>query len=258
MQETSALYRRLLAEGAGVERRLAIGESGALITKAGDAITFGGVRILVASSGADGGYDESIVSEISTQGQVFPDGGPSIGGTQAGEIDVDMFAPAGEIPRQARLAPYIRLAKDGEYSEWLPQGVYFVDTREDKDPAGLRRLRLHGYDAMLRAEQDYPSSRLSWPALDTAVVREIAQAMDVGVDNRVWQVMTAGYRIPYPTEYSCREILGYIGAMYAGNWIMSDAGNLLLVPLGGLPKETRLLVDSTRSTITFGGVRILV
>ena len=258
MQQTSETYRRLLAAGAGVEKRLTIGESGALIDKSGDAITFGGVRILVASSGAEGGYDESIVSEISTKGQVFPDGGPSIGGTQAGEIDVDMFAPAGEIPRQARLAPYVRLVKGEEHSEWIPQGVYYVDTREDQDPQGLRRLKLHGYDAMLWAEQAYPSSNLDWPALDTDVVKEIAQAMDVGIDDRVFTVMTAGYRLPYATGYSCREILGYIGAMYAGNWVMSDAGNLLLVPLGGLPKETRVLVDDTRSAITFGGVRILV
>lgn len=258
MQETSDLYKKLRAEGAKAEKRLTIGESGVLIDKGGDAITFGGVRILAASSGPEGGYDETMVNTISTQGQVFPEGGPAVGGTQAGEIDVDMYAPAGQVPRQARLAPYVRLVKGEERSEWLPQGVYYVDTREDQDPDGLRRLKLHGYDGMLRAEQDYPASRLDWPALDTDVVKEIAGAMDVTVDDRVWQVMVAGYRIPYPTEYSCREVLGHIGAMYAGNWVMGETGALLLVPLGGLPKETRVLVDETRSAITFGGVRILV
>lgn len=258
MQETSELYKELRNAGAKAEKRLTIGESGALIDKAGNSITFGGVRILVASSGPEGGYDESIVSTISTQGQVFPEGGPSVGGTQAGEIDVDMYAPAGTIPRQARLAPFVRLVKDDIHSEWIPQGVYYVDTRDDQDPNGLRRLKLHGYDGMLRAEQDYPASRLDWPAIDTEIVQEIANAMDVTVDPRTWQTMDAGYRLPYSTKYSCREMLGYIGAMYAGNWIMNETGALLLVPLGGLPRETRLLVDQHRETITFGGVRIRV
>lgn len=258
MQKTSKLYRELYAAGADVEKRLAIGETGVLISRQGDSITFGGTRILVASSGADGGYDESIVNAVETKSDVFPEGGPGVGGTQSAQIDVDIYAPAGEIPRKARLAPFIRLTDGVRHSEWVPQGVFFVDTREDVEPNGLRQIKLHGYDGMLAAEQPYPSSKLSWPALDTQAVAEIANAMGVPVDPRTWDVMTAGYRIPYPADYSCREVLGYLASMYAGNWVMSDDGALLLIPLWSLPAETRLLVDKDRQNITFGGVRILV
>lgn len=258
MQKTSELYKELRAAGAGIEKRLAIGETGSLIDRKGDRITFGGTRILVASSGAEGGYDESIVNTIATQGEVFPDGKPGVGGTQAAQIDVDMYAPAGEIPRQARLAPYVRLTDGQRHSEWIPQGVFYVDTREDRNPEGLRRIKLHGFDAMLKAEQPYPESRIDWPGLDREVVGEIAAAMAVTVDPRTWEIMTAGYRIPYPADYSCRETLGYIGSMYAGNWIMNDTGELLLIPLWTLPEETRLLVAADRRAITFGGVRIRV
>ena len=82
MQKTSELYKELRAAGAGIEKRLAIGETGNLIDRKGDHITFGGTRILVASSGAEGGYDESIVNTIATQGEVFLDGKPGVGGTQ--------------------------------------------------------------------------------------------------------------------------------------------------------------------------------
>lgn len=258
MQETSNIYRALLAQSAAVEKRLVVGDRGVLINKRGDAITVGGVRILVASSGPESGYDERIVATIETSGQVFAGEGPGVGGTQAGEIDVTMYPTAAKLPRQARLAPYIRLTDGDQTSEWIPQGVYYLDTREEENPDGLTKLKIHGYDGMLRAELDYPESRIDWPAADTDVVKEIADAMDVGVDSRVWQIMDGGYRLPYPAGYSCREVLGYIGSMYAGNWIMSDRGSLLLVPLGGLPKETRLLVDEKRNYITVGGVRIRV
>lgn len=258
MQKTSALYKALLAQGAAVETRLVVGTDGVLINKRGDAITVGGVRIRIASGGPESGYGENIVSSVETTGKVFSGQGPAVGGTEAGEIDITMYPTAGSIPRQARLAPYIRLTDGEKHSEWLPQGVYYLDTRTEENPDGLKKLKLHGYDAMLRGEQDYPASRLSWPAPDTAVVREIARAMDVTVDPRTWDTVDGGYRIPLPTGYSCREVLGYIGCMYAGNWIMSDAGALLLVPLGGLPKETRLLVDQRGNYITVGGVRIRV
>lgn len=259
MQETSEKYKKMLAKGAGVETRVSIGDSGVLIDGSGDSITIGGVRLLVDDGGPNGGYDESMVCAVTTSGQVFGgSGGPTAGSTEAGEIEVDMFAPAGNIPRQARMAPFVRLVDGEEHSEWLPQGVYYLDTREDREPDGLRRLHLQGFDGMLRAEQDYPSSKLDWPAKDTDVVKEIATAMNVQVDPRVWDVMDGEYLIPYPTEYSCREVLGHIGAMYAGNWVMNETGDLLLVPLGGLPPETRYLVDDTRSAILIGGDRILV
>ena len=55
-----------------------------------------------------------------------------------------------------------------------------------------------------------------------------------------------------------REGSDYIGSMYAGNWVMSDTGELLMIPLWTLPEETRLLVAADRRAITFGGVRIRV
>jgi hypothetical protein len=41
VQKTSELYQELLASNHKMETRLAIGETGVLITKQGDAITFG-------------------------------------------------------------------------------------------------------------------------------------------------------------------------------------------------------------------------
>lgn len=258
MQTTSEKYKRLQAAGAAAETRLVIGTDGALITKKGDAITFGGVRIRVGGSGPDGGYTPEMVNAIKTTEQAMGDTGPGVGQALAGEIDVDMYAPAGKIPRQAEIRPYVRLENDGEVSEWLPQGVYYLDTREESNPDGLKKLQLHGYDAMLRAEQDFDATTLSWPATDRAVVRAIARIMGVSVDARTWTVMDQHYPVQLPDGYACKELLCSIGAMYAGNFVMSPRGELLLVPLWGLPKETRLLVTETRRAITFGGVRIRV
>jgi hypothetical protein len=53
-------------------------------------------------------------------------------------------------------------------------------------------------------------------------------------------------------------VLGYIAAMYAGSFVMSDLGELRLIPINNIPKETRRLIDQSGNAILFGGVRILV
>ena len=60
------------------------------------------------------------------------------------------------------------------------------------------------------------------------------------------------YKIEYPSEYTMIETLGYIGAMYGGNWIMNDIGELQLITLWSLPSETYLITNELGYRITFG------
>lgn len=259
MHVVSDLYRELLSNDARREVRLSIGENGNLITKLGEKITFGGVSILVGMTGADGGFDESSLISMSTENRVFSNDMPEVGCCIAGQIDVEMLLPAGTITKRSRMVPYVRLTDGQRVSEWIQKGVYYIDTRQIKnDSSSIKRLVIHGYDDMLKAEQDYPSSHLNWPAKDIDVVREIAQFMDVDIDKRTTAHMVHGYEIQYPAGYSCREVLGFIAGMYAGCFVMSDLGELQLVTLNEIPPETRYLITNNGEVITFGGVRILV
>lgn len=144
-------------------------------------------------------------------------------------------------------------------SEWLPQGVYYIDTREvTANNDGLDLLTLHGYDAMLKTEQDYASNDAVGDNYDTAYVRAIASAIGVEVDDRTWAIMGTGYIIPFPLGYSMREILGYIAASYAGCFIITDEGKLRLIALPDIPAETNLLIDQSGDVILFGGDAILI
>jgi hypothetical protein len=154
---------------------------------------------------------------------------------------------------------YFRSSYSTVSSEWLPMGVYYIDTRETtKNGDGLNILTLHGYDAMLFAEQDFAGTSLDFPAIDTDIVAEIASTMGVQVDDRTYDLMTDEYTMPLPSGYSLREILGYIASMYVGSFIMSETGELRLVSILELPPETNYLIDNAGDAITFGGDRILV
>lgn len=207
-------------------------------------------------------YGHESLRSMKTKTRVFPQDLPSVGGCYSGEIDIVMQKPAQVIPKQAKLQPRERVhnLQKTKFSEWIPKGVFYIDTRKTaEDGTDIKILTLHGYDDMLRAEQDYPDSALSWPATDIDVVREIAAFIGVELDERTVEKVVNGYDIPYPDGYSCREVLGYIAAMYAGNFIMSDTGKLRLIVLGDVPSdEESYLINEEGFAITFGGVKIIV
>lgn len=255
-QET---YNRIFASDHWVEASLVIGEEGRLITEKRDLILFGGYAIAVSRGGGNSGYQEDVLRSITVTGGTFANGVPEVGCCISSEIDIEMNEPTAEIPRMAQLVPYVRITNGVETSEWIQKGIYYVDTRElSTDYAGVSVLKIHGYDAMLKSEQPFPESTASWPRQDILVVEDIARAMGVDVDDRTYEVMTNGYSIQYPVMYTCREILGYLAAMYAGNFVVSEDGALRLLTLNGVPSEGRVLIDEVGNSLVFGEDRILV
>ena len=214
-------------------------------------------------------YDETKLFSVSTHVEMFQNT-PTLGKAVAGEISIKMLKPIVDIPAMAKIQPQVRVCRDfGEEvddewvvtrqnSEWLAQGIYYIDTRETtKNQDGLDVLTLHGYDDMLKAEQMY-NGRITGDSTDIQMVNEIAYQMGVNVDARTTALITNAYTIPLPTGYSYREVLGYIASMYVGCFIMSEIGELRLVSLLELPPETNYLIDQVGDAITFGDDRILV
>lgn len=173
--------------------------------------------------------------------------------------DILVFAEGTAIINDSDVVEFIATDYEESYSEWIQQGVYFVDTREViKSESNVDVLVLHGYDAMLKAEQMFVSSTILGDSVDIDMVNEIARLMGVAVDERTTALMTMGYTIPLPTGYTLREVLGYIASMYVGGFIITDVGKLRLVSVLEMPEETNYLINEEYDYITFGGYRILV
>ena len=217
-------------------------------------ITIGGVE-----------YFSDRLYRLTTRGSVFNGDTPGIGGTVSREIDLKVRS-SGPIPTAAELRPCVRLTDGETASEWLPKGVFYVDTRREVPP-GSGVFEMHGYCGMLKGTQPFAVSgdQGDWPMADLNVVREAAERMGTSVDARTVEIMTKGYMIDYPgygeAGYTILEVLGYIAAMYAGNFVMSDAGELLLLPLrcvSDTDTEPGCLINEDGQYITLGGVRIRV
>ena len=195
------------------------------------------VKLNVA--GTDYGMDA--LTSLRVSRSAFGSGSPVPGLAPAGELSVSLYADAAQIPRMALLRPYVRLRSGSAFTEWVPRGSFYVDTRE-AESSGL--LTLRAFDAMLLAEQNYPSSSLTWPALDADVVAEIAATLGISVDSRTTALMTAGFRIPLPAQYSMRETLKYIAALYGSSFVISEQNALRLVCLWNLQNSAELTIDT--------------
>ena len=241
MQETSALYKSIT--------------SGAYETE-----------IAVEISGTTYGMDKLV--SLTTSRTTLGDGTPKLGNAVGGELDVTLYGDSKDVPRAAVIRVYVRAVSKttGDKSEWLPKGVYFVDTREQIADT----LQIHGYDAILKAELPYPDSILEWPATDLDVVREIASTIDCEIDSRTVSLMTQRFPIQVPVQYvsdgdddmskvfTMRETLAGIAGLYGGVFISNDFGKLQLICPWSKPFETYLLLDENGNYITVGGNRILL
>lgn len=175
-----------------------------------------------------------------------------IGNAMSATLNMSLYAP--DIPRGAVIKRYVRLVNGSRASEWLPKGVFFVNRRTVEDGYWT----VEAYDAMLKADITWtPRAGFTWPCTMEAAAQDIALSMDVELDER--NVYLPYTMDAYPEgEYMRRDALRDIAAAHGGNWYMSDAGKLRLVPLISFPAETNLLVTEYGSAIVFGGVRILV
>lgn len=267
MQQTSETYKRIISRGDyWFENSVTVGGSGRLVDNDGGLIMFGGDAILVDSGGPEAGFLEDKLISVNSNHEFFADGSPGVGSAVSGYVDVQMVAPY-NVPKKARVSLHCRAVNDTEVSEWVPQGVYFIDTREQTNTGiGYDVLTFTAYDAMLLADVTYPSdSEHDYPMLDKTMVQFIADNMKIDpygrgiqVDPRTWEIMTAGYKFPFPVGYSMREALCMIAAAYAGIFIISPTGELRLVSMFDLPPETRHLITEDGYKITFGGDYILL
>lgn len=238
MQTTSAIYKSLL------HNPLAEKEIKAVI------------------AGATYGHDKIVSARVS--GALFESF--SIGNTASRELDIEIV-PQGTIPRQAKIQLYLRIIlRDDtgavtQSSEWIPKGEFFFSTRSTDKATGW--MTVTAFDAMLKSEEDWINesySETNFPMAASAAVADIAQRMGVEVDSRT--SLSTAFTVAYPIGDSgsktMREVLAEIAVANAGNWIITDAGKLLLVPLNSIPAETNYLVTEYGYAITFGGTRILI
>ena len=208
-----------------------------------DGVEYGQARIM--------GAPETVKS-------LFSGNTPTIGCCVAQTVRIALIDPSPHPSRMAEIQLFCRVHGNGVISEWIPKGVFYIDTRDSKSTPGV--LILEGYDAMLKMESEFTQGvdDGNWPRSMPVLMDDIAERIGVEIENAA---DIPEYMVPYTEDLTMREIAGYIAVAAAGNWIITDAGNLRLVKFGVVPEAPingSVLVTEDGYAITFGGVRIIV
>lgn len=199
-------------------------------------------------AGTEYGKDAEVSHSV--ESQLFEEFG--IGNACCATLKLALYAD--NVPRSATIKRYLRLVNGSQATDWIPKGVFFTNRRS----CDGYYWELEAYDAMRKADVVWePDQSLNFPMTMPDAVNIFCQLMGVELDSRT--VLNSSYTIDYPAnDYTIRNELCFIAAAHGGNWIITDAGKLLLIPLLSMPTETNYLITDAGSAITFGGVRILV
>ena len=194
-------------------------------------------------------YSENDIVSATIKRPLFDD--ISIGNACEGLLTLTLY-PTQEVGRMAQ----IKVEASEDSGDWAQIGIFYIDQRVITTN---NRMTLYAYDSMLKADIAWtPDNSLEFPMpMDTAA-DVLAALMGISVDPR--SQISHIFTIDYPAnEYTIRNVLSYIAAANAGNWIITAANQLLLVPLNGaMPPETNYLITEDGDAITFAGTRILV
>ena len=203
--------------------------------------------------------DDKLYS-VKVTGSLFPDREPSIGNFVSREVDLVIEPPQNTIPRTARIRLFVYLQNGNTVSERISKGVFWIDTREYTQDKG--KMLIHGYDAAMKFESDFDSSKLFWPSYAINIVNELASSVGVAVDSRTQTYMNQfiNYKIPLQTNVTKRDMLKGIAAQYCGNWTITDEGKLLLIGINTGSDDIHLsyLIDENDNRLKCGDDRLII
>lgn len=211
-------------------------------------------------------YSNKIIS-LESSCDIFNGGSPLVGQCVSAQMKASLYLPTNSIPRKSKCELFVRLVKGNQVSEWLPQGTYFINKRKTNKNTGV--LTIETYDSMIKGDKTmYTSSgqQEDWPKKDIDILSEIASDfLEVELDPSVESIVVNEYEVQYPgygdEGYTVKQILGYIGAMYGGNWIITDNNKLKLLLLKDFPHKAPsdlILVDSDEKILIDLNEKILM
>lgn len=177
-----------------------------------------------------------------------------IGNADSAVLNLEIFAD--DIPKGAKILRECRLVNGTQASEWISKGTFYISTRKEEDGV----WSITAYDIMRKADAEWkPAQSETFPASMREIVERLRKLIDPNLELDERCEISTAYQVDYPAnEQTIRQTLKYIAVAHLGNFTITDAGKLLLVPLLSLPENTGYLVNEHGNPITFGGVRIRV
>ena len=226
MQTTSAIWKSLRASGTAVLEAAA---------------EIGGTT-----------YDDLPVAPVVNR--ALMQGGLSVGNAVSASCALSILT-GNSIPRAAQVALKARLTDGETASEWLPAGTFYISRRSVDPVTGI--LSLECYDALLKANALWEPEEGDLPMAMADAVEALAGLLGVEQDSRNDIATGAAYVIDSLSEgETIRDTLARIAVANGGNWIITPANRLRLVPLADAADAAAATADVLDVEGVTGGISV--
>lgn len=156
----------------------------------------------------------------------------SVGNCVSATLQLSIRPVSGIVnPDKAEVIVKVRFTDGERASEWMTVGTFYANRRTTDAVTGT--VAFQGFDIMRKADAPFPNLS-GFPKAMNSAVMEISRNIGVEVDARTWENVPTGsaYYVPLPADgEKMIKILGYIGGVCGGNWIITPQNKLRLVPL---------------------------
>ena len=165
------------------------------------------------------------IESLSIERSLCGDSAFSLGNVYASKLSLSIIPHNTPIPRMASVIPYVRMSGVAGHTEWVPLGVFYIDTRKKQ---GVR-LILECYDKALMMDVPFivEGQSLEYPLPMTEALSYICSRLGVSMTNM--ETINKDFSIEYPNNFTMREVAGFIASANAGNFTFDYDGNLKLV-----------------------------
>jgi len=182
-------------------------------------------------------YDNTSVIDLTIEDSVIASEDFTLGIVNSAKLSISLKTED-VIVANAKIEPYVRMNGDGGYTEYLPLGVYYVDSRNFQNQV----WKFTCYDRLILTQQEYISA-LTFPETMQNVFDEICTQLSFVVDDSV--TINPTYMFPYnPVElFTIREMLGFIASAHNSSVKMTKDGKLTFVSYSASATSTALIAS---------------
>ena len=159
------------------------------------------------------------------------------------------------LPRAAEVLLKMRLTDGETASEWLPVGTFYISRRSVDPVTGI--ISLECYDALLKANALWEPEEGDLPMTMADAAEALAGLLGVELDERNDIATGAAYVIDSLAEgETIRDTLARIAVANGGNWIITPANKLRLVPLADAADAAAATADALDVEGVTGGISV--
>ena len=172
-------------------------------------------------------YGTNNIVEMGLQEAIAEGEDFAIGNAIATRFDLEIRTED-SFEANAEVRPYIMLHGEGASTEWLPLGVFYIDSREYVEGGVWRYVC---YDKLMLANQPWETN-LTLPNGMLNVMNEICGILDIEIAEDT--IINNLFEVPLMThEFTMRQVIGYIAGCHAASARINKDGKLVFV----IPKQ---------------------